>query len=355
MAAGIRRADEGVPCNYLLRVKRYRRLLSAALSVLGALLAVGVLSAFSSGRGQETGISVRTEDAGAENMDSGAAGGGAADPESAWSLLPGAQEITAMAAVYPGRIDRAEVRGGEWALRMDERWYYWADGRLLPESQKADAELYVPIRFYRYELGPLQPRRIDEELAARLEERTSRQSVGGTDTRRRFNDFLDTLYRIDSRDAAERIVRRVELLGHSTRVHPLLVEPLRRVERTIRALMPHDPEVAAFVNGLSAVHGYNWRYIANTVRRSYHSYGVAVDLVPRSYGGQWPYWLWAAQAGIDRWWELTLQQRWTVPQPVINAFEAQGFIWGGKWLFFDNLHFEYRPESVRMARRREPE
>jgi hypothetical protein len=32
------------------------------------------------------------------------------------------------------------------------------------------------------------------------------------------------------------------------------------------------------------------------------------------------------------------------PQPVVDAFEGEGFYWGGKWLFFDNMQFEYRPE-----------
>jgi hypothetical protein len=80
---------------------------------------------------------------------------------------------------------------------------------------------------------------------------------------------------------------------------------------------------------------------------------VAVDLVPRSYGGKWPYWLWAAEGGIAEWWEVPLEERWAVPVAVIEAFEREGFIWGGKWLSFDNLHFEYRPESLLMARWRE--
>jgi hypothetical protein len=25
-------------------------------------------------------------------------------------------------------------------------------------------------------------------------------------------------------------------------------------------------------------------------------------------------------------------------------------VWGGKWLFFDTMHFEYRPEIFNLAR-----
>lgn len=30
--------------------------------------------------------------------------------------------------------------------------------------------------------------------------------------------------------------------------------------------------------------------------------------------------------------------------PVVEAFEREGFVWGGRWNQFDTFHFEYRPE-----------
>jgi hypothetical protein len=36
------------------------------------------------------------------------------------------------------------------------------------------------------------------------------------------------------------------------------------------------------------------------------------------------------------------------PAALVRAFERQGFVWGGKWLFFDTMHFEYRPEILLM-------
>ncbi|MDR3191497.1 MAG: M15 family metallopeptidase, partial [Treponema sp.] len=32
------------------------------------------------------------------------------------------------------------------------------------------------------------------------------------------------------------------------------------------------------------------------------------------------------------------------------AFENEGFIWGGKWGLYDNMHFEYRPELHEINR-----
>jgi hypothetical protein len=34
------------------------------------------------------------------------------------------------------------------------------------------------------------------------------------------------------------------------------------------------------------------------------------------------------------------------PKRVIDIFEKEGFIWGGKWTVWDNMHFEYRPELI---------
>lgn len=282
-----------------------------------------------------------------EQIDAGIPRGAEIAAEAA--VLPGEAEITAMARAYPDRILSAAVRDGEWALLMGDTWYYWADGRLLPQELRDQSDEFASIRFYRYQPGPAVARQVDDELERVLLSRTQAQTDGRTDERVRFNTFLDELYGIGSEREADILVQRISFLGRTTRVHPLLVAPLERVEATILARRPYDEETARFVESLASVHGFNWRNIAGTVRRSYHSYGVAVDLVPRSYGGQWPYWLWAAQGGITDWWQLPMSDRWQVPQTIIDAFEAEGFIWGGKWLFFDNLHFEYRPESILIA------
>jgi hypothetical protein len=50
------------------------------------------------------------------------------------------------------------------------------------------------------------------------------------------------------------------------------------------------------------------------------------------------------------WYSLPYERRWMVPLPFVRAFEQEGFIWGGKWFFFDTIHFEYRPEILILAR-----
>ena len=45
-----------------------------------------------------------------------------------------------------------------------------------------------------------------------------------------------------------------------------------------------------------------------------------------------------------------LSWRWMPPQAVIDIFEEEGFIWGGKWAIWDNMHFEYHPELIENSK-----
>ncbi|MDC0802671.1 M15 family metallopeptidase [Clostridium paraputrificum] len=84
---------------------------------------------------------------------------------------------------------------------------------------------------------------------------------------------------------------------------------------------------------------YNYRIISGTGRLSAHSYGIAIDLKsdPRDY------WKWASpEKGRSRLLEY--------PRELIEAFENNNFVWGGKWGHFDILHFEYRPEIIIKAK-----
>ena len=111
-----------------------------------------------------------------------------------------------------------------------------------------------------------------------------------------------------------------------------------------------DKEVADFVKSISKNEAYYWRVIANTNRKSFHSLGIAIDIRPKSYKGKEVYWSWTKDKDPDGWMLTPLKNRWMPPQAVIDIFEDQGFIWGGKWIIFDNMHFEYHPELILNAR-----
>jgi hypothetical protein len=259
----------------------------------------------------------------------------------------GQNELQALASAYPDRISRAQARDGDWALQMDDEWFFWAHGRLLPESERGDWERYAPFRFYAYPLEDLPPvPNLDDESAALL---TKLLQASRAHPPRRSEAFLEQLFRAGSRAETLKRIVRVSFLGSSVQVHERLAGPLQDVARECDALRASDPRAAAFFAGLAEVDGFNYRDVAGTLSRSYHGYGLAVDLIPKSYAGRAPYWRWVMDSD-PKWWSTPYARRWSVPPEVVSAFERHGFVWGGKWLFFDTMHFEYRPEILLMAR-----
>jgi hypothetical protein len=267
-------------------------------------------------------------------------------PPAVSAAQPGEREMKALAAAWPLRIAEVAYRDGDWMLRIDASWFAWSHGRILPETQEGQWESFAPMLFYPYPLS-LPPLAVpDEAAAARLRElfRQRRENPP-----RRSEDFLSALLQSSRRPGIEAHLVTVDLDGFPVRVHELVRGPLERVSVSLRALRAVDAEVAAFLADLSEVTGYNYRNVEATRSRSMHSFGLALDLIPRSYQGKSAYWLWATSRTPD-WWTIPYDRRWMVPPAVVEAFEREGFTWGGKWLFFDTMHFEYRPDILILAR-----
>jgi hypothetical protein len=266
--------------------------------------------------------------------------------------------MKALAAAYPERLGRAEYRNGDWAVPLrpagfsestvlpGETWYYYAGGRLLPEELRERAQEFDPQPFYSYpaELPPWEPPGPEE--AARFRNQAERRRLSPP---KRSQHFYDALWRSHSRDESWDRVKSIRFLGRPVLVHYMILEELALVEEHILALEKTNPQVRSWINSLDTLDGWNWRSIADTQSRSFHAYGAALDLLPKSLGGRETYWLWAVQKNPE-WWTVSYERRFHPPDAVIKAFEAHGFIWGGKWLFFDTMHFEYRPEILILSK-----
>jgi hypothetical protein len=253
-----------------------------------------------------------------------------------------AEQVTkAIAEAYP-QIEKAEFRDGDWAVLLHDTWYYYAESRLLPENLREEAANYRPIQFYRYpaELPP---------WAERPPEETERLSNLRNNNRRstllRSSFFMDALWQAHDRNESYSNLRTVNFLGKSTRVHRLIQEPLSLVEERIQTIARTDPQIQTWINSIHYLESWNWRNIAESQSRSYHSYGVAIDILPRSLAGKQTYWLWSADWRED-WWNVPYNERYHPPAAVVSAFEVHGFVWGGKWFLYDTMHFEYRPEVM---------
>jgi len=259
---------------------------------------------------------------------------------------PGERELKALAAVWPDSITEVGFRGGDWALRLGGKWIAWANGRLLPVEDAGRWKEYAAIPFYSYPLSLPRLPELDVQAAAEL------RKLVAADLRnppRRSEAFFGSLLDAGNRAATEADLVKMEVAGFTVTVHDRLAGPLARVSDELKALRRKDPAVASFLRELSEMNGYNYRFVEGTRSRSLHSYGLAVDMIPKSYRGLQPYWLWAMNKVPD-FWTIPYDRRWMPPLAVIEAFERQGFIWGGKWLFFDTMHFEYRPDLLLMAR-----
>jgi hypothetical protein len=137
---------------------------------------------------------------------------------------------------------------------------------------------------------------------------------------------------------------RAPFLDRAVQIHRRVAPALKRVGDRLRALLAADRKRSDFLHPLGGT--FVERQIAGTDRRSAHAYGIALDLNP----SRGDYWRWAPRRSVGRkaqrgsWPPGPLKWRNRVPQAIVDAFEAEGFIWGGRWYHYDTMHFEYRPE-----------
>ena len=256
----------------------------------------------------------------------------------------------ALMQAYPDIIKDVGFRNDDWAVLMRNKWYHYAGGRLLPENELENTSNYRSMSFYGYpEELPEWVERTPEE-SRRFSSWTG--SSGGNRTQttpvRRSHFFLDSLWQAGTQIETESRMVRINFLGKQARVHELILERLLIVEAEIRAAAAVEPEIQTFINTIGSIESYGWRNIAISDSRSYHSYGLALDILPRSLGGKQTYWLWTSQSGRD-WWNVPYSQRYHPPAAVTRIFESYGFIWGGKWQQYDTMHYEYRPEILILA------
>ncbi len=254
--------------------------------------------------------------------------------------------LDAILQAYPDRVKSLELRNGDWSLLIGGEPFYWAGGRLLPEGELVKIDDYSPYRF-KPNPGALPPvRDLDSDeikkLSSIIEQRESHQDY-------RFSGFLTALWGMENFLSAENTVIRIKFLGRKIRIHPLINDALKRVEEEILKKAESDKDTEQWLSDLSDSGAYVWRDIAGSGNRSLHSYGIAIDLIPEDYQGKQAYWRWASDY-YDDWWTIPYEDRYQVPEAVVNAFEDNGFVWGGKWFLFDQIHFEYRPELIILGR-----
>ena len=235
----------------------------------------------------------------------------------------------AFAKAYPHVISAVEFINSDWTMLVKGVRFYFASGRFLPEELRDQWEKYLPYDFYAYPwVGTDKQRRAAFDFPV--------YSVGSS--------FLfDALYSSPGEDDSWDLQEKYSFLGVKMLIHTHIKPLLDRVSDRIHTAAKTDPSIKEWIAELRTSppsFGWNWRNIAGTNRRSNHSYGTAIDLLPRDLKGRKTYWQWdiGDTTGFDTY--------YMPPESVIKAFEEHGFIWGGKWDLIDTMHFEYRPEIL---------
>ncbi len=234
---------------------------------------------------------------------------------------PPSAQAQCLVEAYPEHVCGARAGGIVWC---DGEVTPWGDGRpgWSAEQVMADPDLRSMMAT---------PYRTGGELPPRPDEDPGRV---------RLDPFFAKMYGATEGAAREHTVR-VRWMprsgGKTLRVTSVngVDAALGRVSARLEAAPRALREVAAQTSG-----GFVWRAIKGTSRRSAHSWGIAVDVaVPHAH-----YWKWSRPDSAGRY-----PYKNTMPPEIVSAFEAEGFIWGGRWYHYDTMHFEYRPELLCVA------
>lgn len=235
--------------------------------------------------------------------------------------------VRAFREAYAPHIDSVSIRNGDVVFFMGGGAIHFEDGRLLEASHLDRRGSCDPV-FYRY---PLQP--LTEAPEPAEEFPTS------------CRDVMEILW-----GSTEREIRGhggvVPFLDHRMYVNDVLRAPLAAVERDLEAAARRVAGVAEWIAGIDITYSFVYRDITASDTPSYHAWGLAFDLVPASYEGRHVYWRWSRALDREGWRDIPLEERWSPPSAAIEIFERHGFVWGGKWGYFDAIHFEYRPEII---------
>ena len=230
--------------------------------------------------------------------------------------------------------------------KLSEAKLYWCEGRFLSENQIENKEKFRTM-LYKYQREPKDPETFTEEDIERIKNFTSKEN--------RANGAIDppflynAIYDCETRASTESHIVTIPFLTKSVNVHERIAEPLKKISEKIISL-PKDEEMERFLSTLSRTDGFAWRTVRDTQSRSFHSVGLAIDVLPKGYYQRIIYWGWQRQLRPDDWFMTPLEKRWTPPKRVIKIFEEEGFIWGGTWAVWDNMHFEYHPELLIYTR-----
>lgn len=242
-----------------------------------------------------------------------------------------------------------DEKQNDWKLTVGNygktRDFYWCQGKYLPLEEIKNQDRYWKV-ITPYRNSVINPADFTPEQIAQIRDFGSSRATGRISSKSIFTAIYDS----SSRRSTEQHIKQIEFLGKKTSVHQYLQPSLERIEKKILSRAKFDSEVKQFVDTLYSADAYNWRAIRDVNTRSFHSFGIAIDILPTGWGNKIVYWGFEKNNGNKDWMLIPLEKRWMPPKAVIDIFFEEGYIWGGTWAIWDNMHFEYHPELVNASK-----
>ena len=217
---------------------------------------------------------------------------------------------SALACLARHYVGTAIRRDGEWALLLpDGKALVWDDHAGKTLDRKLEAPDLEDIFSIPYSHGVISPITDPAHDPGRI----------------RSTDLLEATYG-SSREAVRKQLVPWSFRGKTLLVHARAKSAFDRVGKRLGD--PPFDDLKDWFDGMGGT--FNWRPIAGTDRPSAHSFGISLDLNPAK----------------SHYWRNDPKAPWknAVPAAIVEAFEAEGFIWGGRWFHYDTMHFEWRPE-----------
>jgi hypothetical protein len=232
--------------------------------------------------------------------------------------------LACLAQLYVGTpvASSAPTTAGPWSLRLpDMTELAWDDAKTKTYDDKLATPDLEDTLAMPYLLGAIKPITVVNDDPGRIRsDALLKATFGGTSA------------------AVQSSLVNVDFVGQNVKFHTRAAAALGKVSVRLKQLIAQTPSLGVYVTGeLGGT--FEWRPIANTNRLSAHSYGIAIDIVVSKSN----YWEWEKTANAPLVWKNQ------IPQAIVDAFEAEGFAWGGRWYHYDTMHFEYRPELFAAA------
>lgn len=255
--------------------------------------------------------------------------------------------LNAYKEAYPGTITDVIKGEKDWIIKFTSgNIYYWANGKILPESLLLKSNKYARYSISPYNMNGRSPELYTEDKIQKLRVKyktpEKNKKLPGVE-----GGLYRELYGITTKRSAKKLLTEVKLSGHYIKVHKSLAKKIKSIDTKIIKLSKTDPEVRSYLKNILSVQAFNWRNIAGTNRKSNHSFGIAVDVLPKKYRKKILFWSWEQEKN-ENWMLLPQSSLWVPPDPVVKIFLEEGFIWGGHWDRYDTMHFEYRPELIAL-------